>query len=64
MNLDCMSADELRAYAVTATGKLREYAEVKARAMDYRSAGKITEALRIECQCDRIYDRLTDNEKW
>lgn len=75
-NLDGSWPDDLRAYAdklrkisvssedETARLGLLAYAEFKAMAMDHRSAGRITQAKRLEDHCDSIYARLPKWAKW
>lgn len=75
-NLDGMFPDDLRAHAaklratqvapedMDARNALAAYAETKASAMEYRAAGRIQEASKLENACDAIYDELPSYAKW
>ncbi len=73
-NLDGMWPDDLRAYAaslkprersfVTIQSMYRQYAHIKANAMDLRSIGMISHALTLEAQCERIYNLLPERARW
>lgn len=78
-NLDAHSPSELEAIAnkltkewykyetvfgKRTTAQLKKYARTKARAMKLREAGQISEAVKLENQCDRIYKQLPKWAKW
>jgi hypothetical protein len=65
-NLDALTAEQLREYAEgEACDGLRSYAFTKAEAMELRLAGDIQNAMRLEAQCERIYDHEIPKErKW
>lgn len=65
-NLDCMPLSDLQAYCQQANhpALLREYAAVKARAIETRLAGRIPQALQWESACDNLYKQLPHNLKW
>lgn len=71
-NLDCyVDASEAEAFA-SSLGRPRsmrlrlaqDYATLKARAMRAREAGQITLAMSIEDQCETIYNRLPEADRW
>lgn len=64
LNLDCAASSEELRQAGAALAKLARYAELKARAMDYRAAGNVRVAALLETRCDSIYARLPAGFKW
>jgi hypothetical protein len=66
MNLDAITIDELHRFCQDESNpeSLREYAAIKARAMEARIAGRIRAALKWEQSLDRIYDSLPDDLRW
>lgn len=68
VNLDCLSIepDDYRAFAADTTNdmRLRNYAEMKAQAMECRLAGRVAEAVSIERNLDRFYNALPTNLQW
>lgn len=65
-NLDVMAPEDLREFAENpeAPEVLRQYAELKAQAMDYRASGAIGEATELENQCETIYRSLPQSLQW
>lgn len=69
-NLDGMFPDDLVKYAQDALTMaayatlLGGYAKAKAEAMRHRSAGRIQEALRLEQECDNLYQELPHTARW
>lgn len=63
MNLDTMDAHDLRG-AGAAFSLLSQYAFTKANAVQAREDGRITEALRAEEACDRLYQALPEWARW
>lgn len=65
-NLDGMDLSDLQAYCQVEThpAPLREYAAVRARAMEARLAGRIPQALKWENACDNLYKLLPSNLQW
>jgi hypothetical protein len=43
---------------------LREYCAYKSEAMSLRKVGNITQALRLEDMCERLYKRLPEKYRW
>lgn len=66
INMDAMTADELRCLASArgAHPKVRRYAKVKAEAMRHRLAGRIDAATCFEAECDRIYRTMPRALRW
>lgn len=65
-NLDGMAAEDLQAYYQEKNNPalLREYAALKARAIDARLGGKIPQALQWESACDALYKQLPQYWQW
>ncbi len=63
LNLDCMMPADLRA-AAAGLATLARYAELKARAVDYRAAGDVRVAGLLDARCDKLYGRLPPGFKW
>lgn len=73
-NLDGMWPDDLRKFAMDIVGNLKiptgprvnlmNYGFRKADAMEHREAGRITQALQIEAECDRLYRALPESYRW
>ena len=65
-NLDCMTATDLHAYCQEQSNPapLREYAAIKARAIDARLAGRIPQALQWEKALDALYQQLPSSLRW
>ena len=65
-NLDDMPLPDLQAYCHNADNPaaLREYAAIKARAMQARSGGRIQQAQQWEKALDGLYDLLPETLQW
>jgi hypothetical protein len=65
-NLDGSWPEELEALAsdCDTIPALANYARTKAQAMRKRASGAILEALKLERECERIYQRLPEPLKW
>jgi hypothetical protein len=63
INLDHMSAADLRAFAV-ATITLSDYAMTKAFAQEARLKGEIASAMTLESRCDDLYGTLPAWARW
>jgi hypothetical protein len=66
VNLDAMSADDLRETAKRwpANSYRATYARFKARAMDLRAKGAITAATDFETKCESLYNHLPERHRW
>lgn len=62
-NLDCMDADDLAAFLKNAT-LLIDYAKIKIEAMQARERGFIPVALKLEHDCDQIFNQLPEELRW
>jgi len=62
-NLDAMSREELKAHAETLRALLK-YVHLKSLAITLRECGHIEEALTAEKECDAIYKKLPESERW
>ena len=65
-NLDDMPLEDLQAYCHNADkpAPLREYAAIKARAMQARLGGRIQQALQWEKALDGLYSLLPETFQW
>ena len=65
-NLDAMDPEDLHAYCQEQSNPapLREYAAIRARAIDARKAGRIQQALQWEQSLDRLYQQLPEDLQW
>lgn len=65
-NLDCMDLTDLVKYCQNEDNpeQLREYATIKAKAMQLRLDGEIGAALSGEKLCDALYEKLPESLKW
>ena len=65
VNLDGMDSDELGAFAASTDNYLlADYARWKGCAILNRRKGNIEIALKCEKQCERVYDELSDCDRW
>lgn len=64
-NLDALTVEQLREYAEgEANDSLRFYAFTKARAIEFRLSGQISNALSLEAECEQLYRGIPSNRKW
>ena len=65
-NLDALPLEDLQAYCQNAgnPAPLREYAAIKARAIQARQGGRIQQAQQWEARLNRLYSQLPDTLQW
>lgn len=66
-NLDAMSEADLWAWLEAnprASKVQRHYAQSKIAAISHRLAGRITDALRYEQECERLYATMPKRVRW
>ena len=65
-NLDCLDLSDLQTYCQNTDNPapLREYAAIKARAMQARLGGRIQQALQWEKALDGLYSLLPETLQW
>lgn len=63
LNLDAMTEADLADLLLHLT-ILSLYAAKKMNAMQFRRTGRITSALKIEAEMQKLYDELPDNWRW
>jgi anti-sigma factor RsiW len=63
VNLDGLDETELGEF-IAACDLLSRYASHKQIAMRMRKAGKTVDAVKMESECERIYQQLPDWAKW
>jgi hypothetical protein len=63
-NLDCGASPEILKATSDVLARLAEYARMKAKAMQFREAGRIDVALKAESRCDWLYRQLPETHRW